>query len=149
VLLPPLDDQERIVAEIEKQFTRLDAGVALLKRVQTALKRYRASVLKAATKGKWESATLGELSLESSYGTSVKCDYQANGIPVLRIPNIQKGQIDLTDLKFATKAIDAAPEDFLKPNDFLIVRTNGSKDLIGRGAVILSDSDNPTSSPHT
>lgn len=46
--LQPLDEQQRIVAEIEKQFTRLDAGVASLKRVQTALKRYRASVLKAA-----------------------------------------------------------------------------------------------------
>jgi type I restriction enzyme S subunit len=49
--LPSLDDQKRIVAEIEKQFTRLDAGVASLMRVQTALKRYRASVLKAACEG--------------------------------------------------------------------------------------------------
>jgi type I restriction enzyme S subunit len=48
----PLDEQQRIVAEIEKQFTRLDAGVASLKRVQTALKRYRASVLKAACEGR-------------------------------------------------------------------------------------------------
>jgi len=49
--LPPLDEQPCIVAEIEKQFTRLDAGVASLKRVQVALKRYRASVLKAACEG--------------------------------------------------------------------------------------------------
>ncbi|PZR80008.1 MAG: hypothetical protein DLM52_00235 [Chthoniobacterales bacterium] len=49
---PPLDEQQRIVAEIEKQFTRLDAGVASLKRVQTALTRYRASVLKAACEGR-------------------------------------------------------------------------------------------------
>lgn len=46
--LPPLAEQRRIVAEIEKQFTRLDAGVAALKRVQANLKRYRSSVLKAA-----------------------------------------------------------------------------------------------------
>ena len=32
VLLPPLPEQRRIVAEIEKQFTRLDASVAALKR---------------------------------------------------------------------------------------------------------------------
>ena len=50
--LPPLAEQRRIVAEIEKQFTRLDASVAALKRVQANLKRYRASVLKAACKGK-------------------------------------------------------------------------------------------------
>src|SRR6266487_5984149 len=49
--LPPLDEQQRIVAEIEKQFTRLDAGVTSLKRIQAALKRYRASVLKAACEG--------------------------------------------------------------------------------------------------
>ena len=52
VLLPPLAEQHRIVAEIEKQFTRLDASVAALKRVQANLKRYRASVLKAACEGK-------------------------------------------------------------------------------------------------
>jgi type I restriction enzyme S subunit len=50
--LPPEAERERIVAEIEKQFTRLDAGVASLKRVQIALKRYRASVLKAACEGR-------------------------------------------------------------------------------------------------
>ena len=50
--LPPLAEQNRIVAEIEKQFTRLNASVAALKRVQANLKRYRASVLKAACEGK-------------------------------------------------------------------------------------------------
>jgi len=52
LLLPPLDEQQRIVSEIEKQFTRLDAGVGSLKRLQIALKRYRASVLKAACEGR-------------------------------------------------------------------------------------------------
>ena len=49
--VPPLAEQRRIVAEIERQFTRLDASVAALKRVQANLKRYRASVLKAACDG--------------------------------------------------------------------------------------------------
>jgi len=50
--VPPIKGQHRIVAEIEKQFTRLDAGVAALKRVHANLKRYRAAVLKAACEGK-------------------------------------------------------------------------------------------------
>jgi type I restriction enzyme S subunit len=50
--LPPLTEQERIVRRIESLFTRLDAGVAGLKRAQAALKRYRASVLKAACEGR-------------------------------------------------------------------------------------------------
>ena len=50
--LAPLAEQHRIVAEIEKQFTRLDASIAALKRAQANLKRYRASVLKAACEGR-------------------------------------------------------------------------------------------------
>jgi type I restriction enzyme, S subunit len=49
---PALDEQREVVAEIEKQFTRLEAGVAGLRRVQANLKRYRAAVLKAACEGK-------------------------------------------------------------------------------------------------
>jgi type I restriction enzyme S subunit len=48
----PAKEQDRIVDEIEKQFTRLDAATAALKRVQANLKRYRASVLKAACEGR-------------------------------------------------------------------------------------------------
>ncbi|HAF03134.1 MAG TPA: hypothetical protein DCG89_04980 [Spartobacteria bacterium] len=50
--IPPLDEQQRIVAEIEKQFTRFEAGVSSLKGAQAALKRYRAGVLKAACDGR-------------------------------------------------------------------------------------------------
>ena len=50
--LPPLPEQHRIVAEIETQFTRLDASVAALRRARANLKRYRASVLKAACEGR-------------------------------------------------------------------------------------------------
>jgi type I restriction enzyme S subunit len=49
---PPLSEQVQVVAEIEKQFTRLDAGVAALRRVQANLKRHRAAVLKAACEGR-------------------------------------------------------------------------------------------------
>jgi type I restriction enzyme S subunit len=52
VCVPPPDQQRRIVAEIERQFTRLEAGVAALRRVQANLKRYRAAILKAACEGR-------------------------------------------------------------------------------------------------
>ena len=50
--LPPIEEQREIVAEIDKQFSRLEAGVAGLRRVRANLKRYRAAVLKAACEGK-------------------------------------------------------------------------------------------------
>ena len=51
LLLPPLPEQRRIVAEIKTQFTRLDASVAALRRTQANLKRYRTSTLRAACSG--------------------------------------------------------------------------------------------------
>ncbi len=50
--VPPLREQHRIVEAIESYFTRLDDAVATLERVQRNLKRYRASVLKAAVEGR-------------------------------------------------------------------------------------------------
>ena len=50
--LAPPDRQAEIVAEIEKQFFRLDDAVRALKRIQANLKRYKAAVLKAAVEGK-------------------------------------------------------------------------------------------------
>lgn len=50
--LAPLNEQKRIVAKIESLFSKLDAAEAALKRAQTNLKRYKASVLKAACEGR-------------------------------------------------------------------------------------------------
>ena len=50
--LPSLREQHRIVAEIERQLTRLDAAVASLKLARAKLKRYRAVALQAACEGR-------------------------------------------------------------------------------------------------
>ncbi len=50
--IAPPNHQKSIVAEIEKQFSRLDEAVANLKRIKANLKRYKAAVLKAAVEGK-------------------------------------------------------------------------------------------------
>ena len=198
--LPPLLEQHRIVAEVETQFTRLDASVAALRRVQANLKRYRASVLKDACEGRlvpteaelsrsegreyepadvllerilaehrvrWESqekrrgkykepsapdtsalpelpegwvwATAEQLIARSEYGTSVKCSYDARGLPVLRIPNIVAGEIDLTDVKYATQPVPVDSETALVKGDVLMCRTNGSVRLVGKTAVVNSE----------
>ena len=50
--LPPMEEQREIVAELEKQFSRLDEAVANLQRVKANLKRYKASVLNDAVEGR-------------------------------------------------------------------------------------------------
>ncbi len=187
--LPLLTEQQRIVAEIEKQFSRLDEAVASFKRVKANLKRYKASVLKAAVEGKltedwrkahpdiepaskllerilaerrakwtgrgkykepvapdtndlpplaeeWTWTALEQLSWDSSYGTSVKCSYENSGPTVLRIPNIESGKLDFGDIKHAPKSFEIEQGKELSIGDVLIIRTNGSRSLIGRSAVI-------------
>jgi len=50
--LAPFNEQIRIVAEIEKQFSRLDEAVENLQRVKANVRRYKVSVHKAAMEGK-------------------------------------------------------------------------------------------------
>lgn len=150
---PALNEQRRIVGEIEKQFSRLDEAIRGLKRVKSNLSRYRTSVVNAACDGmlsdcgtKTDSlrlSTLGELSTTGRYGTSVKCSYENSGIPVLRIPNVVSGRVDLSDLKYAPASYRTDEEDHLVPGDLLVIRTNGSKNLIGRGAIILDNFADP------
>lgn len=52
LVVPPLDEQHRIVEALESYLSRLDAAVESLERVQRNLKRYRASVLQTAIEGR-------------------------------------------------------------------------------------------------
>lgn len=52
VKVPALEEQRRIVAEIEKQFSRLDEAIANLKHAKTSLSAYRTAVLKSAVEGR-------------------------------------------------------------------------------------------------
>jgi type I restriction enzyme S subunit len=60
VPVAPLGEQERIVAAIEEQLTRVDAGLAALHRVRQGLKRARAAVLQAAVTGQLVPHSLAE-----------------------------------------------------------------------------------------
>ena len=86
----------------------------------------------------WVWATVEQLSWDSSYGTSQKCDYEASGPPVLRIPNIVLGYVDLSDMKYAINGdeLNSDRSKSLAPGDLLIIRTNGSRKLIGRSALV-------------
>lgn len=84
----------------------------------------------------WCWASMDQLSWDCCYGTSVRCDYDADGVTVLRIPNIAKGELDLSDLKNATASLELDERDLLVPGDLLVCRTNGSIRLIGKSALV-------------
>ena len=87
----------------------------------------------------WTYATVEEVIIRSEYGTSVKCNYEADGVPVLRIPNIVAGDIDLFDIKFATQPVPRDAQSALQVGDVLMCRTNGSVSLVGRTAVVRTE----------
>lgn len=84
----------------------------------------------------WEWVRLQSLIKDLRYGTSKKCDYGLGKTMVLRIPNIQKGKIDLTDLKSTNLSKKELEDLGLQKNDILIIRSNGSESLVGRTAVV-------------
>ena len=84
----------------------------------------------------WCWATLDHLAWTSGYGISVKCKADNAGLAVLRIPNVVDGALDLTDLKFAPADYAEHPGRLIAAGDMLIVRTNGSLNLIGRAAIV-------------
>lgn len=154
--LPPLPEQHRIVAAIESLFSSLDRGIASLKTAQQQLKIYRQAVLKWAFEGKltneevkdgelpegWKWVQLGDLIEKPRYGTSKKCDYETSGIGVIRIPNIDNGFIDSSDMKYANFEAKEILDLQLKDGDILVIRSNGSVDLVGKSALITVREEN-------
>lgn len=67
LLLPPLNEQRRIVGKIEEEFGKIDEGVEKLRFALEQIKQYRQAVLKSAFDGKlyktteWEEKTLGQI----------------------------------------------------------------------------------------
>jgi len=134
VELPPIAEQRRIVAAIEEQLSRLDAAEESLRRAQHRIETLRAAALTAASTG--FPIEFGSLVSDLRYGTSLKCTYDGPGVPVLRIPNVIGGRVDASDLKRATDAEVDLSAFRVDAGDLLFVRTNGSRDLIGRVAVV-------------
>ncbi|MEH1810463.1 MAG: restriction endonuclease subunit S [Nostoc sp.] len=87
----------------------------------------------------WIWVRLGQIVKSIRYGTSKHCSYEQNGVPILRIPNLINGKIDQQDLKFTVLSEKELLELKLERNDLLMIRSNGSKSLIGRTAIVSAD----------
>jgi type I restriction enzyme, S subunit len=84
----------------------------------------------------WTVAPLGLLLEGIKYGTSKRSDYQSPGIAILRIPNVSRGQLELGDLKHAVLGDQEARDLSLDRTDILMIRSNGSPQLVGRSVIV-------------
>ena len=150
LVVAPRPEQTRIADQLDTLLARIQACQDRLEAIPALLKRFRQAVLNSAVSGTlleadgkaasaWARTTVGAIAVDVRYGTSKKCTYAAAGHGVLRIPNIaQHGRIDLTDLKradFDAKEVDKLA---LREGDLLVIRSNGSVDLVGSCSVVTA-----------
>lgn len=136
--LPDLDEQRRVVDLLARA-----EGIVRLRReaLQKATELIPAIFIDMfgdpATNSKgWPVVSMGELVGEFRYGTSQKSG--PVGVPVLRIPNVVDGAMDLRQVKFVSLTQAEHNRLRLMDGDLLFVRTNGNPDFVGRCSVYES-----------
>lgn len=145
VPLPDLEEQRRIVAEIQKQFSRLDEAAANLRRVAAKLKRQKAAVLKSAVDGtllvecgakSWRWDKFGSVAkVISGLTKSPKRLQLPRRLPYLRVANVYANELRLNEIEEIGVADSELEKLLLRRGDLLVVEGNGSVDQIGRVAI--------------
>lgn len=107
VLIPPLDEQFRIVARIEELFSELDKAVDTLKTTKEQLEVYRQTVLKEIFDSvSTTSVHIKDVCLDIKVGIVIKpTQYYVseNGVPAFRNANVRRGYINDTDWVMISK----------------------------------------------
>ena len=146
-MLPELNEQRRVVGKIESLFAKLDEAKEKAQAVVDSFETRKAAILHKAFTGEltakwreehgvgmdsWEKKSVGELCISLKYGTAKKSDASGN-VVVLRMGNLQQGEIDWSDLAYSND-----PDDIEKyklfPGDVLFNRTNSAA-LVGKTAI--------------
>ena len=145
--VPPLPEQQAIVARIEELFSELDNGIAQLKTAQQQLKVYRQSLLKWAFEGKltssitneklritndglpegWKLTKLGDYIENINSGKSYRCDERPpskDEVGIIKVSSVTWGFFDEMESKtcFSKDLFNA--NYLVKKGDFLFSRAN-------------------------
>lgn len=139
--LAPIAEQKRIADKLDALLARVDACRQRLDRVPAILKRFRQSVLAAATSGKltrewreerglkrgdWRSTTFEGVCAEITVGFVGKMadQYRPSGVPFLRSQNVRPFRFDPRELRYVSPGFHRAiPKSALRPGDVVVVRT--------------------------
>lgn len=135
VSIPPISEQERIVARIEELFSQLDAGVETLKKTKAQLAVYRQAVLKEAFNSAevdCKMLLIAEILTKTRKGMSTgpfgtmikKSDHKATGVPMLGIENIGRGQfVDGNKIYVTAEKAEELKAFSLRAGDIIISRS--------------------------
>ena len=125
VRIPPILEQERIVARIEELFSQLDAGVAELKTAKERLKVYRQAVLNSCL-GDGTLRSIGECIKSMGQGWSPKCERISieddDSWAVITTTAIQPMNFSFKENKKLPDSLEPRVKHELKVGDLLITR---------------------------
>ena len=148
--IPPLTEQRRILSVLDA----IDDAIERTEAVITATERLRDALLhELLTRGvpgwhtqwkdvpglgtipaSWEVVRLGEVLESTTYGTNEPLSTRGEMV-VLRMNNLQNGEINLSEVRRADLSKKEVHELNLVPGDILFNRTN-SLDLVGKVGVV-------------
>ncbi|GIK64417.1 MAG: hypothetical protein BroJett018_22110 [Chloroflexota bacterium] len=131
--LPPLDEQCRIAEILWATEEAIEGWLTVSEQLSDFRGRLPTEKLRSGSEK--QIVSVDDILIDIQYGSSVAA-FETGQFPILRIPNVLNGEVDLADLKW----IDLPGADFdryaLREGDILIVRTNGNPDYVGRSAVV-------------
>lgn len=154
VPLPPLAEQKQVIATIEDLIYRTARARTELAHVPALIAEYRSAVFELAFSGKltadyrkksrygehglpdsWSVRPLGDIS-EIQGGIQVgkrrTADVELTEVPYLRVANVQRGWLDLSDMKTISVTADERDRLLLRKGDVLM-NEGGDRDKLGRG----------------
>jgi len=143
--LAPLNEQVRIANKLDSILAKVDAAQARLDKIPHILKRFRQSVLAAATSGEltkeWREKNqvensfkeyiFNDLLVELRNGLSPKPNQEGKGSAILRISSVRSGVVEQSDIRHLECDEKTVDKYKLKIGDLLFTRYNGSIEFVG------------------
>ena len=147
IIMPPLAEQHRIVAKIDALFSELVKGVEMLSTVRKQLRTYRQAALKWAFEGKLSGNTetlfctvsMKDIVLQYQNGISKRNGNVGIKYKVLRLSDLENFRITEKSPRFIDLTESEIKKYNLLPNDLVLIRVNGSKELVGRLIIITNE----------
>ena len=137
--IPPLSEQQRIVALLDAGFAKIDALKANAeKNLQNAKDLFQAALKKELEpKEGWNKKQLGEIA-EFKNGLNFGKEQGCHKYHFLGVGDFKENTIVETDTLSYIYQDCIDPDYYLKDNDIVFVRSNGSRHLVGRSLLIKS-----------
>ncbi len=141
IAVPPLPEQECIVARIEELFSELDKAVETLRTTKQQLAVYRQAVLKEAFEGDYKQVPLGDISKTISGYAFKSKKYALDGnYVVIKIGNVKQWHFDFSrDLTRTDEADDTILSKYLLKRGDCLITLTGSRGKRDYGFVAMID----------